>query len=285
VSVRLVIDTCADLLPQDLGKDSEILPIPVYIDGKEYIPIKDISAHEFYEKQKTAQKLPVTSQVPLNLLYGAFKKAVLAGQEAVGIFMGSAHSGTYNSACVAKTQVEEELKEKARGKIFIVDSQNVTFPYAALVLEAERMRKEGQNAAEIAARIEYLVPRIHMRAFIDDLSFLQKGGRISALKASLGNILNFKVVIKTGCNTIEPTDKLRGIPNALRSIVETCLSEDLDRTMPLYIGYTYDEERAERLLDTVREMSDLRPAKIVEIGPTVGAHVGPGSTGLCWFVK
>jgi fatty acid-binding protein DegV len=124
-----------------------------------------------------------------------------------------------------------------------------------------------------------------MRAFIDDLSYLRKGGRISAAKSYFGNLLNFKVVIKTGNNLIAPTDTVRGMPNALRCIVLTALKEDIDYSLPSYIGFTYDQERAERLLEITEKESPLRPARMVSIGATVGAHVGPGSTGLCWFVK
>jgi DegV family protein with EDD domain len=170
-------------------------------------------------------------------------------------------------------------------RIYIVDSQNVTFPEAALDLEAFKMIKAGKGARETAKRVEYLVPRIHMRAFIQDLRYLKIGGRISGVKASIAEFLNFKVVIKTGCNLIEPTDKLRGLPRALRCITDTANSEDIDYSLPSYIGHTNDPELAERLLVETKEETKLNPAKIFSIGPTVGAHVGRGCTGLCWFIK
>lgn len=285
MAVKLVIDTCADLTEKDLDSSVSILPIPVYIDGKEYIPFKNLSPEEFYPLQKQAKTSARTSQVPFQLLYTTFKEAVKEGKEVVGLFMGSAHSGTFSSALLAKEQVKEELGSEAENKIFLVDSQNVTYPYAALAFEGFKMMKQGVSGRNIADRLAYLVPRIHMRAFIDDLSYLRKGGRISAAKSYFGNLLNFKVVIKTGNNLIAPTDTVRGMPNALRCIVLTALKEDIDYSLPSYIGFTYDQERAERLLEITEKESPLRPARMVSIGATVGAHVGPGSTGLCWFVK
>jgi DegV family protein with EDD domain len=284
--IQLIIDTCADLTNEDLDNQAIILPIPVFIDGVEYHPFVNLSNEEFYRLLKTCKTLPHTSQTPLALLLETFKKVLKDGKDIVAIFMGSAHSGTFNSACVARETIAEDMGKEYAEKIHIIDSQNVTFPYAALCLEAEKLITEGKmSAGEIEQRINFLVPRIHMRAFIDDLSFLKRGGRISGIGATLGAFLNFKVVIKTGCNYIAPTDKLRGLPRALQCIVDTALSEDIDYTLPTYIGHTNAPEKAEKLMELVEEKTKLRPKKIVSIGPTVGTHVGEGSTGLCWFVK
>jgi DegV family protein with EDD domain len=285
MAIQLVIDTCADLTHQDLDEKTVILPIPVFIDGVEYHPFENLSNKEFYQKLKSAKELPHTSQVPLSLIMDTFRNSLKKGDDVVAVFMGSAHSGTYNSACVVKETLREEYGKEA-DKIHIIDSQNVTFPYAALVFEAYKMIKGGQaSASQIEKRINYLVPRIKMRAFIDDLSYLKRGGRISNVKAALAVFLNFKVVIKTGENLIEPTDKLRGLPRAFQSIVDTALATDIDYSLPSYIGHTDDEEKALRLKELVEEKTKLRPARVISIGPTVGTHAGPGSTGLCWFVK
>lgn len=286
MAVRLITDTCADLKQDELGEGGILLPIPVFIDGKEYIPFTNLSPEQFYPMQQKAREFPHTAGIPLMKAYEAFKSVVENGDEAVGIFMGSRHSSSFATCVMAKNQLEEDLGEKAVGKIHLVDSQNVTFPEAALVLEAKRLIEEGKmSGKEIAERIEYLVSRIHMRAFIADLFFLKKFGRISAVSATIGTLLNFKVVISTGCNIIQVRSKERGIPHALRCCLDTALKQDYDPTMPTYIGYTSDKKVGEKLMEMVVNNSDFRPARMIAIGATVGAHVGPGSAGFCWFTK
>lgn len=286
MAIRIVTDTCSDLTNEDLGKGNYILPIPVYIDGKEYIPFVNLSPSEFYPLQEKAKEAPHTSAIPLNMAIDTFKKILLEGDQVVAIFMGSKHSSSYNVACLAKDNIVESLGEQYENSIFIIDSQNVTFPEAALVLEAKRLVEEGKmSASEIASRIEYLVPRIHMRAFIADLFFLKKFGRISAVAATFGTLMNFKVVISTGQNEIKVVSKERGVPRALHYILETAKSEEIDTSLPTYVGYTYDKTVAEKLMEVIESNSEFRPKKIIEIGATVGAHVGPGSTGFCWFTK
>ncbi len=283
--IKLVFDTCADLSNKDLP-EADILPIPVYIDGKEYIPFKNLQPEQFFEFQKEAKTLPHTSAVPMIDAFNCFKSNIEKGNEVLAIFMGSGHSSTYNAACLAKNQLVDELGQEINSRIEIIDSQNVTFPYAALVLEADKLIKEGKlTLKEIADRINLLVPKIHMRAYIDDLTYLKMGGRISGVTASLGNLLNFKIVIKTGENLIVPTDKLRGLPKTYKCIVDTFKKENVDFSLPIYIGHTNDLERAQTLYNLVVEETGIKPAKIINIGPTVGVHVGPGATGLCWFVK
>jgi len=286
MSIRLIIDTCADLTNDDLDKSVYILPITVTIDGKEYIPFTNLSNEEFYSLQKTAKSFPHTSQVPLKVLYDTFTKCLDNKEDVLAIFMGSAHSGTFNTAMMVKSTIESERGAEQASHIHIIDSKNVTFPYGALVFEAFKMIRENKmTVSQIEDRINYLVPRVHMRAFIDDLIYLKKGGRISGVTAVFGNLLNFKVVIKTGENKIEPTDKVRGLQKALLCIIETANKEDIDYSLPCYIGHTNIPERAEKLYELTLEKTNLKPKQVISIGPTVGTHVGEGSTGLCWFVK
>lgn len=287
MAIKLVIDSCADISYSDLKNETVILPIMVRIDGQDYNPLTDLTPHQFYVLQKQAHSLPTTTQVGLSTLYKTFLSLVEAGNDVVGIFMGSKHSGTFNSALLAQRELEEEKGKEFAGHIYIVDSENVTFPYAALVFEADKMISEKKmTASQIAQRIQYLVPRIKMRAFIDDLSYLEKGGRISKTVALFGNLLNFKVIIRTGDNDISVTDKVRGFNKVYPTMLKAALDSEVDYSLPSYIGFTYDADRAEKLREFIMANSKFVPAKkMIEIGATVGAHVGPGNTGFCWFAK
>lgn len=291
MSIQLVIDTCADLDPKKDINNTIALPIAVYIqdengEDKEYIPFENLQPSEFYQKQKNAKKLPHTSQVAVGVAYQTFKDILQKGDQILGIFMGSGHSGTYNSCVLAKNQLVEELGSQVEENIKLIDSENVTFPLAALCLLARDLIDEGKmNLNQIYDYVSSKVNKIHMRAYIDDLTYLKMGGRISGVSAALGNLLNFKIVIKTGGNLITPTDKLRGLPKTYQCIVDTMIKEGYDSDLPLYIGHTNSPERAEILANLLKEKTGKSPRKIIEIGATVGAHVGPGATGLCWFIK
>ena len=285
MALKLVIDSSADLTHADVDENVEILPIPVFIDGKEYLPFINLTNEDFYRLQKEAKELPKTVQVPFNLLYKTFKEELLKGNEVVAIFIASKLSGTYSSACAVREQLVDELGEEVREKLFIIDSLTVTYPLGALCLEAYKMLKNGSSAKEVFERINYLVPRLKMRAFIKDLTYLKKGGRISGASAAVAGILSIKPVIKVEDGVLTTTNKERGLNNAMKRVCETAINSNIDYSLPCYLGYTSDKETGDILLSFVEKLTNIKIEKVISIGPTVGAHAGPGCTGICWFEK
>lgn len=284
MAIQLVIDSVADLTHEEIH-DTIILPLPVIIDGKEYIPFENLTPRQFYELQAQAKEFPKTSQVPYPVIESTFRKIIEEGNKVCAIFIGSKHSGTYNSACLAR----DNLIEEGVGTIedyAIIDSKNVTFPLAALCLEARRLIDEGKmSLAEIEERLNYLVPRIHMRAVINDLTYLKKGGRISGVTHAFASLLGFKVVVKTGNNEIAPTNKVRGTKKGLMIVVDTFKNEDVDFSLPFYAGHSNDPELGKEMVSLFEKETGQKVTLTVDIGPVVGAHAGPGCTGVCWFVK
>lgn len=280
MSIRLVIDTTADLWYDTLDKEYvDILPIPVFFESEEYLPFENLSPEEFYSKQKEAHTMPHTSQVPYPLMLDCFQKALDRGDEVIAIFIASKMSGTFNTARLVKEELNSD-------KIFIIDAKTVTFPYSALVFEAYKMIKEGRmTAAEIYERMLYLVPRSKMLACIDDLTYLKMGGRISGPTAVLANFLNFKPIINIEDGVINAVNKQRGFLKAIMKICDIVNAADIDYSLPCYIGHTNDMAKAEKLKQFLLEKTRLRPERIIFIGPTVGTHAGPGSTGISYFVK
>lgn len=286
MSIKLVIDTTADLWYDDLDKEiTSILPIPVFFGDEEYHPFEDLPPIEFYEKQKTSKLMTRTSQVPYPIMLDCFKSAIEKGDDIIAIFIASKMSGTFNTARLVLEELEESMPE-SKGHIFIIDAKTVTFPYSALVFEAYKMIKENKlTPKEIYERILYLVPRSKMFACIDDLTYLKMGGRISGPTAVLANFFNFKPIIKIDDGEIEAVNKQRGFLKALVKICDLINMQDVDYDLPCYIGHTNDLAKAAKLKELLLANTKLRPERIIMIGPTVGAHAGPGSTGICYFIK
>lgn len=279
MGIKLVIDTSADLSPADLDDSVTVLPIPVYFEDKEYIPYVNLEPREFYRLQSQALRMPTTSQVPYVLLKETFEKALAAGDDVIGIFIASKMSGTFNTARLVRDELGSD-------RIHLIDSLTVTFPLSALVLEAYRMIKEGaMSARQICERLEYLAPRSKMLAVIDDLTYLKMGGRISGATAVLANFLNFKPIISIDDGVITAVAKERGLPKAMNRIADIIKAADVDYSLPCYIGHTDDLAKAERLRQVITGRTGIVPARTIFIGPTVGTHAGPGSTGMSYFIK
>ena len=141
--VKIIIDSAADILPsecQALG--IRHLPLKVFFGQKEYRDAVDLSHKEFYEKLVESDELPTTSQISPAEFADAMEEVVSAGDEALVITLSSRLSGTYQSAMIAAADFE--------GKVFVVDSLNVSLGMRLLVQRGITLVEQGLSAAEIA---------------------------------------------------------------------------------------------------------------------------------------
>ena len=152
--VKIVTDSSCDISPQrcaELGV--EMLPITVNFGDTSYRANIDISNEEFFEKLSAAEELPKTAQITPAQFQEVFKPYQESGDDVVCLFISSKMSGTLQSARVAKNILGAE-------NILLPDTLNVTFALGLLVEEAVKMRDAGMTGAEIAEKVEELIPRI-----------------------------------------------------------------------------------------------------------------------------
>lgn len=279
MAIKLIIDSAADLTPEDFDDSVRVLPCPVYIDGKVYLPYINLNIKEFYKLQYEASKMPTTGPVDEETIRNTFSEILKDGDDVLAIFMASEMSKTYENAKKVQAELDSE-------HIYIVDSECATFPYGALVLEAYKMIKNGiYTLEEIYERINYLAPRSKMLAVIDDVTYLKLGGRSKGPIAVIANFLNFKPIITITEGDIKVVDKERGRGKVLQKIIDFMLESDIDTSLPMYIGHSDYVEGAEVFKDYVERKTSFKIERIFDIGPTVGTHAGPRSVGISYFVK
>ena len=147
MAVQFVIDSGSDILPQEAKAQGIVhLPLKVLFGETEYLDAVDFSHREFYEKLVGSDQIPTTCQVPPAEFEAAYERIVAAGDAAVVVTVSGKLSGTYQSAVIAA--------EDYAGKVFVVDSENVSLGQRILVQQGLRYRAAGLSAAEIAARLE-----------------------------------------------------------------------------------------------------------------------------------
>lgn len=190
-------------------------------------------------------------------------------------------SGTYQSAVIAA--------EGYKGKVFVVDSENVSLGERILILRGLELLKEGLSAGEIAERLDEEKKEIRVLALLDTLEYLKKGGRISATVAFAGGLLSIKPVVAVENGEVALVGKARGSKNGhnlLRELVEKCGGVNFEK--PCYLAYSglSDElirKYAEDSADLWEKYSDNLP--ISTVGSAIGTHVGPGAIAVAFFEK
>ena len=161
--VHIINDSAADLQPQEYEKlGVTCIPLRVAFDDAEYQENVDLSKDQFYELLLADGEFPKTSQAAPAVLEGIFEAVKAKGEEAVYITLSSALSGTYQTACMVREDVEHPGNH-------VFDGKNATGGQRMLVEYACRLRDEGRDAAGIMAGLEAIRDRIELYACVNTL--------------------------------------------------------------------------------------------------------------------
>ncbi len=114
---------------------------------------------------------------------------------------------------------------------------------------------------------------------IDTLEYLRRGGRIGGARAWIGSALKIKPIL-TLEEEITPVERVRTRARSierLRGYARQRHESGLDAWV---IQHIQDPETAAALAEDCREIFGCEAVFIDEIGPVIGAHVGPGLLGV-----
>jgi DegV family protein with EDD domain len=111
------------------------------------------------------------------------------------------------------------------------------------------------------------------------LEYLRKGGRIGAAQAFLGSALQIKPILTLG-EEIAPVERVRTRRRAFERMIEYARQRQRDGADAWVVQHIQDRETAHQLVEQCREIFDSGPVFVSEVGPVIGAHVGPGLLGV-----
>jgi DegV family protein with EDD domain len=114
---------------------------------------------------------------------------------------------------------------------------------------------------------------------VDTLEYLRRGGRIGAAQAWVGSALKIKPIL-TIEREIVPIERVRTAGRAFERMVDHLIERRESGADLFFIQHIQAPEVAERLVERGREIYGREPEIVSEIGPVIGAHVGPGLIGV-----
>jgi DegV family protein with EDD domain len=200
----------------------------------------------------------------------AYRSALEKAGSVVAIHISDKLSGTVESARQAATAFEDRVR--------VFDSKNLSWGLGFQVLEAARAASAGAGVDEVLRTAEGARERVRMLVGVDKLDNLAKGGRIGAVSAFLGGLLNLKVtftVAKDG--TFEPVARTRGTHAALQHTVDWIRLQMGDRTRGAFcVMHAMSEDKAEWLRGQLEAAFPSNEMHVVETGVVISAHTGTG---------
>jgi DegV family protein with EDD domain len=148
-----------------------------------------------------------------------------------------------------------------------------------MVLAAAAAARAGADATAVRDRALRTRAELRMWFAIDTLEFLRRGGRIGGAQAWLGSTLKIKPIL-TVESEITPIERVRTSRRAFERMVDLLTERARDGADAWMVQHIQAPSEAETLAARGREIFETEPMCVSEIGPVIGAHVGPGLLGV-----
>jgi len=272
MTVRVVTDSTADLSPQTV-EELQITVVPqIVMFGQESFRDRvDMTTDEFFERLTKSAVAPSTSQAPIGAFLEIYEALADETDAIVSIHLGSGFSGVIASATAARDALS------AACRVEIVDSNAASLGLGFAAIAAAKAAKGGAGLDEVAAAARSVAERQHTLALLDTLEYARRGGRINRIEALLGNLLDIKPIIGVR-GDIQALGRARTRAGGLKRMFELAMA--YPDIVDVGIMHATTPADAEMLADWVRERLPGVPIRIARLGPTLGAHGGPGIMGM-----
>ena len=274
MAVRVVTDSTSDISQESAAElGVTVVPALVAFGDDELRDGVDITPTAFFERLVSSREFPRTSQPSVEAFATVYREIAAAGDDVASIHVSSRLSGTLNSASIASETSELETR------VEVVDSYSASVGLRAAVLAAAERAREGGSLEEVSDAARSVIARNHVVVALDTLEYLRKGGRIGRAQELFGSALRIKPIIHIDGGEVAPLERVRTRSKALNRLEELALE---DRTIEaLCITWSADDSGATELLERVRPHLPHTRLEVMQMGPGVGAHVGPNATGFC----
>jgi DegV family protein with EDD domain len=274
----VVCDTTC-YLPTELVAQRGIKEISLYVaaDGELERESEITDFHDFYEKLRASESGATTSQPSIGDFLAVYEPLLDEGREVVSIHISAGISGTFEAA----GQARERLIEEGKGgeQLHLLDSRSAAGGMGLCTLGAATAAAAGADAAGTIAQAEETRNDLKMWFAIDTLEYLRRGGRIGGARAWIGSALKIKPIL-TLEEEITPVERVRTRARSLERLRGYARQRHESGRDGWVVQYIQDKETADALIEDCYEIFGCEPAFISEVGPVLGAHVGPGLLGV-----
>lgn len=272
-------------MSQEFLQSNDILVIPHYYNIEEdmYGDGNELTIREFYDEMRAGKKAGTAASNPAVILE-KFTEVAKQGKDILHISFSSQLSCGCQNIINGGNEVKEDYPDMT---IEVVDTLSGTLGEGILLHMAVEMKKEGKSITEIAQELREVAPHVNTILTVDDLDTLYRGGRLSKTSAMVGGVIGIKPIIAINAEgKLAATGKARGRKKAFNMLLET-MEENMGsyKDKQVFVGIIHGdaEEDALVLKKMIEEKFGLDKFVIEPIGPSIGAHTGPGAIGLIFL--
>ena len=274
-SIAIVTDSNCGMSPaqvKDLG--IYMLPMPFFIDDKEYLEDIDMNQSEFFQhlEQNPGCKVSTSQPTPESVTT-LWDKLLKDYDEIVHIPMSSGLSSSMQTARM--------LAEDYDGRVRVVNNQRISGTLRYSAIEAIQQAKNGLSADEIGTWLEETRFDSSIYITVATLKYLKQGGRITPAAAAIGTMLRLKPVLQIQGEKLDAFSKARTMTQAKNTMTKAIKDDIADRfgeKINLDVIHSHNLEAAEEFQkEVLTTFPNIGEVNIFPLSLSVSCHIGPGS--------
>lgn len=275
VRIKVVTDSGSDL-PQFAAAQLNITVVPLTINfgDEQFRDSIDINPQTFYSRLQNGDHPSTTQPAPADF-EAAYREVAKDADVIISCHLSGELSGTGQSAVIAGRELDIP--------VHVIDTRSASLGAGHIAMEAARMAKAGASVDKILERVESIIAEQKVLFIVDTLEYLQRNGRIGRAQAFVGGLLNIKPLLTLDDGSVAPLERARGRNAALSRLAARLQAHFGRQTVRVGIMHGDVPEEAEALQQQLVSVLNVDEMTITQLGPTIGAHIGPGGLGVVCY--
>ncbi len=280
MKIKITSDSTCDLSPVQLQEnDITVLGLVVNMGGKAYTDGVDIRPDDIYAHVAGGGDLCSTAALNPSDYMEFFGKFTEEYDAVIHVNISTGFSSCHQNACLAAAEMEN---------VYVIDSQNLSTGHGLVVLEAVKLAKEGKTPEEIVAAVNEMRDKVRASFVLEQLEYMKKGGRCSAVAVLGANLLKLKPCI-------EVKDGKMGVATKYRGSMEKCLKDYITdrlqniesiRDELIFVTHSgMEQELIDFAVAQVESKGYFKNVVVTRAGCTVSCHCGPSTLGILFVEK
>jgi DegV family protein with EDD domain len=271
--IAIVTDSTSDLTRDEQHRlGITVVPLNVHFGPETFRDNVEMSADEFMAKMAASESLPTTSQPAVRDFEAAFRTAAESHDEILCIISSSKLSGTLHSATLAAESLSDLIP------VEIVDSRNVSYGLAFQAMRAANLADSALDAKEIASILNTEIASYHVVFFVETLDHLRRGGQVGKGAQILGSVLQLRPLLRIEEGQIVPFERARTRARAVAALSD--FSREFNGIENAAVLYNTTPDDAMELADAIEAIANCGPIPVIQVGPVLSSHAGPGALGI-----
>ncbi len=275
MKIAVVTDSTSDI-PANIATKNKIsvVPLNLHVENKTYLDNIDISADELYEMLPSSSVAPTTSAPSAGTFIEVYENLLKSYDQIISIHISSKLSLTHGSAVNAAKEINKKKK-----LVEVINSETASMALGLTsIIVAETIKKNNISLDEAKELSKNLSERSTFLGMVPTLKYLVRGGRIGKAKGFVGSLLKFKPILTMQDGEAHPLVRVRSIEKGINKLKE--LAQENSPLEKISVLYTTEKDKAEEIAEDIKTFDKKIDPIIAQLGPVIGAHLGPSVLGL-----